>query len=445
VTYTVDTVDGRTATITAIDNNSVSGSTTVSTLTGAAAKLAFNVQPSAAGWRTVIRPSVIVTVQDRYSNTVTSGATPATLSIGANPGGATLSGGESTPSLGGIATFPNVMFDEPGSGYTLIASSPGLTSVTSSSFDVSPIGILVSPPPPNQCFEGRCPVKSLAVSASTVYFTPCTRSGPDLFCSISTIAKTGGVPDKLADAGSEQFWFNTYGGRLIIDDTHVNLLRVGGGNFRSGSIVRVPLAGGSGSTRRVAAPSASSGPDLEFDGTSFYMNWSPALSDGTSGIGRTRASDDVSQVLVSHFSPFAVAGGQLYFASAGTIGKMSVEGGPATTVVTGVGALGGPSYLWRQMLVVDNTIFWVESDGLLRSGPISGGVATTRGSGVSGRLTSDGTYLYATGGSSVLRFSLTDFSVTTIATDSDGMVDLAIDSEAVYWTTPNGFVRKARK
>ena len=446
VTYTVDTVDGRTATITATDNNSISGSTTVSTLTGSAAKLAFNVQPSAAGWRTVIRPSVIVTVQDRYSNTVASGATPVTLSIGANPGGATLSGGESTPSAGGIATFPNVMFDEPGSGYTLIASSPGLTSVTSASFDVSPIGVLVSPPPPDQCFGGGCPVKSLAVSASTVYFTPCTRTHPssDRFCSISAIARTGGVANKLADGMSEQFSFNTYGGRLIVDGTHVDLLRVGGGNLRSGSIFRVPLAGGSSSTLRVAAPSASSGPDLEFDGTSFYMNWSPALGDGTSGIGRTRASDEVSEVLVSHFSPFAVAGGQLYFTSAGTIEKMSVDGGPTTIVVTGVGALEGPSYRWRQMLVVDNTIYWVEGSAL-RSGPISGGVATTRASGVAAPLVSDGTYLYARGNNSVLRIRLTDFSVTPIASGADGIVDLAVDSEAVYWATPNGFVKKARK
>ena len=452
VSYTADTVDGKTGTITATDNSSISGSTTVMTVAGPAAKLAFNVQPSAAGWRTVMQRAVVVTIQDRYSNTVTSGATPVTLSIDANPGGATITGGGPIPgSTSGIATFPDLMLDQPGSGYTLRASSPGLTSATSATFDVSRVAILATLPPAEICLVG-CGVKSLALSGTTVLFTLCDRPpGGDVLCYISTVPTKGGAVDRLTGVGTEPRTFKPYGGRLVVDGTYVNLLRVGRapGNLTttSGSILRAPLAGGASAVLPVPAQSANSGPDLEFDGTHFYVNWWWNEYNSTTGIGRTRASDGATQVLVSYFSWFAVAGGQLYFKSAdpaGTIEKIDVAGGPATTVVTGVGTMAGPSYSPRHMLIVDNTLYWVEADGALRSAPLSGGVATTRATGVAAPLVSDGTYLYAPGTNSVLRFRLSDFSVTSIPTDSGPINHLAVDSEAIYWVSDHA-VKKTQK
>jgi hypothetical protein len=146
---------------------------------------------------------------------------------------------------------------------------------------------------------------------------------------------------------------------------------------------------------------------------------------------------------------FTVAGGQLYYAdtiataSGRTIQRMSVDGGPPSTVVTGVGAM-GRGYPWRQMLVVGDTIYWLQEGGLLLSAPISGGVATTRANDVRGPLVSDGTFLYANGNGALVRFRLSDFTMMVIA-DHEVASDLALDSEALYWANQTGIIKKTRK
>ena len=60
-----------------------------------------------------------------------------TLSFGSNPGGATLGGTLSAATVGGLATFNNVTVDQPGTGYTLVASSTGLTSAESAAFNIT--------------------------------------------------------------------------------------------------------------------------------------------------------------------------------------------------------------------------------------------------------------------------------------------------------------------
>src|SRR6266550_9420907 len=70
---------------------------------GAAAKLVFTVQPSSAAAGAAITPAVQVTVQ----------------------------------AVNGVATFANVSINNPGTGYTLIASATGLTGATSSAFNMS--------------------------------------------------------------------------------------------------------------------------------------------------------------------------------------------------------------------------------------------------------------------------------------------------------------------
>jgi hypothetical protein len=62
-----------------------------------------------------------------------------TLAIGANPGGGVLTctGGLSKVAVAGIATFAGCTISKPGTGYTLVASSSGLTSATSTAFNVT--------------------------------------------------------------------------------------------------------------------------------------------------------------------------------------------------------------------------------------------------------------------------------------------------------------------
>lgn len=60
-----------------------------------------------------------------------------TLGIGNNAGAGSLSGATSRSVVAGVATFPGIAIEKAGSGYTLIASSTGLTSATSGAFSLS--------------------------------------------------------------------------------------------------------------------------------------------------------------------------------------------------------------------------------------------------------------------------------------------------------------------
>jgi hypothetical protein len=109
---------------------------------GAAARLEFTTQPDHA-IRNGPLPNgpVNITVFDAVGNIVTSGAPNVTITIGANPGGATLSGTTVlTPSNGVAALGNDITLSAAGSGYTLVAASGALTKDTSAAFNVAAHG-----------------------------------------------------------------------------------------------------------------------------------------------------------------------------------------------------------------------------------------------------------------------------------------------------------------
>src|SRR5213079_3354799 len=69
-----------------------------------------------------------------------------TVALGANPGGGTLSGTTSVTAVNGVATFSTLSINNPGTGYTLVASASGLTGTTSTSFNIT------APPATNLAF-----------------------------------------------------------------------------------------------------------------------------------------------------------------------------------------------------------------------------------------------------------------------------------------------------
>lgn len=100
-------------------------------------RLAFSVQPvSSASGATL--PAVRVVTQDSSGGTVTSPPVSVTLALENNPAGGTLSGTLTATTVNGIATFSNLSLDRAGTGYTLRASSTGLTGAVSSAFDITP-------------------------------------------------------------------------------------------------------------------------------------------------------------------------------------------------------------------------------------------------------------------------------------------------------------------
>jgi hypothetical protein len=106
---------------------------------GAVAKLAFQVPPGNIAPATAIAPAVQVVLLDSQGNVVPS-AVNVTVVLGANPGGATLSGTTTAAAVNGIATFSDLALDKTGAGYTLVASAAG-KAATSAPFNVSGAGI----------------------------------------------------------------------------------------------------------------------------------------------------------------------------------------------------------------------------------------------------------------------------------------------------------------
>jgi hypothetical protein len=104
----------------------------------AAHHLGFVQQPTNAVAGVVISPAVTVEVLDAFNNRVTWWSSSVTMAIGTNPGGGTLSGTTTRNAVAGLATFNDLSIDTPGVGYTLAATSAGLTGANSASFNITP-------------------------------------------------------------------------------------------------------------------------------------------------------------------------------------------------------------------------------------------------------------------------------------------------------------------
>ncbi len=104
-------------------------------------RLAFTTQPAGGSGGTAFTTQPVVAVRAGASATAThDNATLVTLAIKAGTGapGAVLActGGLSKVAVAGIATFAGCTISKAGVGYTLVASSGGLTSATSTAFSV---------------------------------------------------------------------------------------------------------------------------------------------------------------------------------------------------------------------------------------------------------------------------------------------------------------------
>lgn len=124
-------------TLAAASPNLSSAASSAFTVTAAPASLlAFTVQPSGGFTGTPFSPAVTVAIRDQFGNLITSATQSVTIALGANPGGATLSGTTTVAPVNGVATFSGLSIDKPGTGYTLTATAASLTAATSAGFNV---------------------------------------------------------------------------------------------------------------------------------------------------------------------------------------------------------------------------------------------------------------------------------------------------------------------
>jgi dUTPase len=111
----------------------------------------FDVRALAASQLVVLSPppgvvtrgagfGVSVGAEDAFGNLNTSFNGPVTLSLAANPGGATLGGTLTVNALAGVATFTGLTISAVGSGYALQVASGGLTPATTNPISVTAPG-----------------------------------------------------------------------------------------------------------------------------------------------------------------------------------------------------------------------------------------------------------------------------------------------------------------
>ncbi|MGH7517855.1 MAG: Ig-like domain repeat protein [Gemmatimonadales bacterium] len=137
--WTLGAVAGPNSLTATVGGASVSGSPVTFSATGvvgSANRLVFSVQPVNAAVGAPITPPVEVQIQDAVGNVITNAGAQVTITLGNNPGAATLSGETTVNASQGTATFANLRLSAPGTGYTLRALASGLTDATSIAFDV---------------------------------------------------------------------------------------------------------------------------------------------------------------------------------------------------------------------------------------------------------------------------------------------------------------------
>ena len=101
----------------------------------AGAHLEFTTQPASSVAGQTIQ--VTVTVEDALGQAIPTATNPVTVSLFTNPGGGKLSGTSQVNAVNGVASFM-VSVDKAASGYSLVATSTGITTGVSAGFDVIP-------------------------------------------------------------------------------------------------------------------------------------------------------------------------------------------------------------------------------------------------------------------------------------------------------------------
>jgi hypothetical protein len=129
-------------TISATVNGSVPINQTATVTVGPAAAdhLTFTTQPQDVNIGQTLA-TVVVTAMDAFDNVATSYGGNVKMAIGNDPslGGAKLSGASPVMAVSGVATFDALSIDQTGIGYTLVATSNGLTQAESNPFTVIPL------------------------------------------------------------------------------------------------------------------------------------------------------------------------------------------------------------------------------------------------------------------------------------------------------------------
>src|SRR5205809_179514 len=306
---------------------------------GAAAKLVFTVQPSSAAAGAANSPAMQVAVQDAQGNPVTTATTSITLAIGTNPASGTLAGTTTVAAVNGVATFANVSINNPGTGYTLTASATGLTSATSSAFNIG-VGAgakLVFTVQPSNTAAGAAITPAVQVTVQDAQGNTVTTATTSITVAIGTNPTSGTLagpttaPSLSGVATFANVSINNPGTGYTLTASATSLTGATSSSFNVIVVVvvaPVTLSAGSDHTCGVAGSGAA------------YC-WGPntygGLGDGTSGESRT------TPVAVSGGLTFAAVSGGVLYSCGVTTGGAAYCGGDNSCGVLGDGTTTGSS------------------------------------------------------------------------------------------------------
>ena len=186
----------------------VSGASNPFSITAAApATLNFSQEPTTTTAGTAISPAVVVTVDDVFGNPV------ANTKVKLKANGFGFASGTTTVATGagGSATFPDLVVDTAGTGYT-ISAFDGLISTTSTAFSVTAAGpaTLSFSQQPSSVTAGTAISPAVSVSVSDAYGNPVANSNVTLSANGFSFA-SGTLTEATGSGGIASF------GDLVVD------------------------------------------------------------------------------------------------------------------------------------------------------------------------------------------------------------------------------------
>jgi hypothetical protein len=134
-------------------------------------QLALAAVPATATAGVPLTPAVVVRALDAQGALATGFTGSVHVALATNPGGATLSGTATLNAVAGVATFPDLTLDRSGTGYTLTATTTGLTAATSGAITVAPAGAsqLVFTTQPSSISSGNAITPAVVVAVRDPY------------------------------------------------------------------------------------------------------------------------------------------------------------------------------------------------------------------------------------------------------------------------------------
>ncbi|MHC5539569.1 beta strand repeat-containing protein, partial [Singulisphaera rosea] len=143
--------------------------TSTITVTSAGPQLAITTQPTSVKTEQIF--SLTVTAKDANGNFDPTYSGLITLSLVTNPGNGMLGGTLTAHAVNGVATFTGLTLNRMGVGYSIRASTSGLTDATSSAITVTPAAtqLVITTPPPSSV--NTAAAFSMTVTAEEAYGT----------------------------------------------------------------------------------------------------------------------------------------------------------------------------------------------------------------------------------------------------------------------------------